>query len=81
MLVLCSALVGCAGSTRSVNGFIAPEVIAECPTLQTLPEHDLTMPDVEKLWAKDRYDYVACASSKSELVNTLIERGVINGEE
>lgn len=39
----------------------------------------MTASQVEKTWAKDRYDYAICKSSKDELVNVLKDRGIING--
>lgn len=77
MMVLCLGLTACNASTQSSKPYFAPSVIAECPSLQRLPETDLRMADVEKLWARDRVQYLDCASGKAELIRTMKERGLV----
>lgn len=78
-MAVCFLLLGCGVSKQSAEQpYFAPEVIADCPALQTLPDHDIDMATVEILWKNDRLDYLKCASSKAELIETLKERGMIS---
>lgn len=78
VVILLTILSGCSNNVVAPRdiGYIAPDVVAPCALLQEIPETNLTMAQVEIYWRADRTQYVACRSSKDELIQTLVDRNI-----
>lgn len=73
-LLLCCALAlgGCATVDRHsvlppVTAKIPQSLKQACPSVVTIPERDLTVGEVSRLWAKDRTSLSICAKRHGAL--------------